>query len=130
MICIDDSVYEKEKSILTHKGDIMTELATKECKPCKGGVPPLSGEEIKPLHDQLYNWDVIDNHHLYKEYKFDDFKGALDFVNSVGRLAEEQSHHPDIYLTYGKVTIEIWTHKIDGLTESDFILAAKIDERK
>jgi 4a-hydroxytetrahydrobiopterin dehydratase len=95
-----------------------------------GGVPPLEGSEIKRLLDELGNdWIVVEDHHLEKEYAFDDFKKALAFTNRVGELAEEQGHHPDIYLAWGKVKILIWTHKIDGLTESDFILAAKADER-
>ena len=73
-------------------------------------------------------WDVVDNHHLVKNYKFPNFAQALQFVDSVGAIADEQNHHPDIYLAWGKVKIEIWTHKINGLTESDFIFAAKVDE--
>ena len=103
-------------------------LAEKTCVPCRGGVPPLTTEQIRPLVDQVRSWNVVNNHHLEKEFKFLNFKTALDFVNNVGRIAEEQGHHPDIYLAWGKVGIKIWTHKIDGLTESDFILAAKIDE--
>ena len=103
-------------------------LAEKTCVPCRGGVPPLTTEEIRPLVDQVHSWNVVNNHHLEKEFKFSNFKTALDFVNKVARIAEEQGHHPDIYLAWGKVGIKIWTHKIDGLTESDFILAAKIDE--
>ena len=107
----------------------MSDLAKKECVPCKGGVPPLTASEIEPLTGQLGGgWNVIDNHHLEKEYAFDDFRQALTFTNSVGELAEEQGHHPDIHLAWGKVKLTIWTHKIDGLTESDFILAAKADE--
>ncbi|MBI3950225.1 MAG: 4a-hydroxytetrahydrobiopterin dehydratase [Acidobacteria bacterium] len=107
----------------------MSELAQKECVPCKGGVPPLTGEDLTKLLDQLDNdWKVVDEHHLEKEYKFKNFRQALDFTNRVGELAEAQGHHPDIYLTWGKVKLTIWTHKIDGLTESDFILAAKADQ--
>jgi len=91
-------------------------------------VPPLTGEQIKPLADQVEDWHVIKNHHIEKEFKFPDFKTALDFTNRIGAVAEEQGHHPDIYLAWGKVGVKIWTHKIDGLTESDFILAAKIDK--
>lgn len=106
----------------------MTDLATKECIPCRGGVPALKGEEIMPLIQLLGgNWQVVEEHHLEKEFTFPDFRGALDFTNRVGELAEEQGHHPDIHLSWGKVVITIWTHKVDGLTESDFILAAKID---
>ncbi len=105
----------------------MSLLAAKSCVPCRGGVPPLKGEEIAPLARELQGWQVVKEHHLFKSYQFTDFRTALDFVNRVGELAEEQGHHPDIFLAWGKVEITIWTHKIDGLTESDFILAAKID---
>jgi 4a-hydroxytetrahydrobiopterin dehydratase len=102
-------------------------LADKHCVPCRGGVPPLKGQELETLKNQVAGWEVIDEHHLSKTYKFPDFRAALAFVNSVGALAEEQGHHPDLYLSWGKVEVQIWTHKINGLTESDFILAAKID---
>ena len=105
----------------------MSELSSRTCVPCKGGVPALNGEEIAPLLNQLTDWRVVDNHHLTKDYTFDDFVSALALVNKIADLAEEQGHHPDLLLTWGKVGIKIWTHKIDGLTESDFILAAKID---
>lgn len=105
----------------------MSELASKKCVPCKGGVPPLKGSELKELQKQLRGWDVIEEHHLYKTFKFPDFKTALTFTNKVGEIAEEEGHHPQICLTWGKVEIKIYTHKIQGLTESDFILAAKID---
>jgi 4a-hydroxytetrahydrobiopterin dehydratase len=106
----------------------MSELSSKQCVPCRGGVPPLAGEEIQRLLAQLNGWEVVREHHLKKNYGFKDFAEALTFVNRVGELAEEQGHHPDICFGWGKVEITIWTHKIDGLTESDFILAAKIDE--
>jgi 4a-hydroxytetrahydrobiopterin dehydratase len=102
-------------------------LTQKKCIPCKGGIPPLSSEEIKPLYAQLSGWKVIENHHLEKEYRFKDFKEALAFVNKVGALAESEGHHPDIQLSWGRVGITLWTHKINGLSESDFILAAKCD---
>lgn len=106
------------------KGD----LASRECVPCRGGVPPLQGEELERLSDELGDaWSVIDGHHLARTFEFPDFKSALDFTNRVGELAEREGHHPDIHLSWGKTGIEIWTHKIDGLTESDFVLAAKID---
>ncbi|HVN78085.1 MAG TPA: 4a-hydroxytetrahydrobiopterin dehydratase [Terriglobia bacterium] len=105
----------------------MTELARKGCVPCRGGVPPLRGASIKPLLEQLIQWSTVEDHHLTKTFKFADFATALKFVNEVGEIAEREDHHPDIYLAWGKVRIDIWTHKIDGLTESDFILAAKID---
>ena len=106
----------------------MSELASLQCVPCRGGVPPLTGEEISKLSPQLNGWDVINEHHLSKSYKFSNFAEAQSFVNRVGELAEEQGHHPDICFGWGRAEISIWTHKIDGLTESDFILAAKIDQ--
>lgn len=106
----------------------MAELCDLKCVPCRGGVPPLKGEKLQELQRQVDEWDVVDEHHLSKTIKFPDFVTALAFVNRVGDLAEEQGHHPDIFLTWGRVKIEIRTHKIDGLTESDFILAAKIDK--
>jgi 4a-hydroxytetrahydrobiopterin dehydratase len=106
----------------------MSELAAKECVPCRGGVPPLKGKEITALAEKLGGgWKVLDEHHLEKEYPFKNFRAALDFTNRVGETAEAQGHHPDIYLAWGKVKLTIWTHKIDGLTESDFIFAAKAD---
>ena len=106
----------------------MNGLAAKECVPCKGGVPPLQGEELKRVQEQLGNqWQVINGHHLEKEFRFKNFREALSFTNKVGELAETVNHHPDIYLAWGKVRVTIWTHKIDGLTESDFVLGAKID---
>lgn len=106
----------------------MSELAKKNCVPCKGGVPPLRGEAIGQLLAQIEGWEAVDEHHLRKTYRFKDFVQALAFVNRVGAIAEEQGHHPDIHLTWGSVRVEIWTHKINGLTESDFVLAAKADE--
>ncbi len=107
----------------------MSALAEKECVPCKGGVPKLAGADLARMVRELGGgWQVIDEHHLEKEYKFKDFRGALAFTNRVGELAESQGHHPDIYLAWGKVKLTIWTHKVDGLTESDFILAAKADK--
>ncbi len=105
----------------------MSELATRKCVPCRGGVPALGADEITPLLNQLDGWEVVDNHHLVKSYAFPDFVSALGFVNKIGNLAENEGHHPDLYLAYGKVGVQIFTHKVDGLTESDFILAAKID---
>jgi 4a-hydroxytetrahydrobiopterin dehydratase len=108
----------------------MSELASRQCVPCRGGVPPLTADEIRPLLSQLNGWQVVNEHHLRKEIKFGNFREALAFVNRVGDLAEEQGHHPDICFGWGKVEVTIWTHKINGLTESDFILAAKIDEKQ
>ncbi|MBI4457017.1 MAG: 4a-hydroxytetrahydrobiopterin dehydratase [Acidobacteria bacterium] len=106
----------------------MNRLAEKKCVPCRGGVPPLTPEQIKPLQQQVSGWEVVENHHLKKQFKFPDFKQALDFANRVGAIAEEQDHHPDICFGWGKAEIITWTHKVNGLTENDFILAAKIDE--
>ena len=106
--------------------ETMSELASKQCVPCRGGVPPLAGDELVTYQQQLGGgWRVVDEHHLEREYRFDDFRQALDFTVRVGELAEEQGHHPDILLTWGLVKVTIWTHKIDGLTESDFVFAAK-----
>ena len=107
----------------------MSDLAKKTCIPCKGGVPPLKGTKLDDLLEKLKNhWKIIKEHHLEKEYSFKNFKEALDFTVRVGELAENQDHHPDIFLAWGKVKLTIWTHKIDGLTESDFIFAAKADK--
>jgi 4a-hydroxytetrahydrobiopterin dehydratase len=108
----------------------MASLAEKHCVPCRGGVPPLKGEELKNMQSQVTGWQVVDEHHLEKSFTFPDFKTALSFVNRVGEIAEAEGHHPDLYLAWGKVGVKTWTHKIDGLTESDFILAAKIDKAK
>ena len=108
-----------------------SDLAQKACVPCRGGVPPLAGRELADLQAALGGgWRAVDEHHLEKEFGFEDFRSALDFTNRVGELAEEQGHHPDFYLSWGRVRIQIWTHKIDGLTESDFIWAAKADGLK
>ncbi len=106
----------------------MSDLAAKTCVHCRGGVPPLKGEKLSVLQKQVDAWNIIEEHHITKTFKFPDFLGALKFVNRVGELAGEQEHHPDISLAWGKVDITTWTHKINGLTESDFILAAKIDQ--
>jgi len=107
----------------------MSDLAKKTCIPCKGGVPPLKGTKLDDLLEKLKNdWKIIKEHHLEKEYSFKNFKEALNFTIKVGELAENQGHHPDIFLAWGKVKLTIWTHKIDGLTESDFIFAAKADK--
>jgi 4a-hydroxytetrahydrobiopterin dehydratase len=105
----------------------MTELADKTCVPCRGDVPPLKGAELEELIGQVPGWEIVDEHHLRKEFRVENFRDALDLVNRVGKLAEEQAHHPDIAFGWGRVEVVIYTHKIDGLTESDFILAAKVD---
>ncbi|MBM4064644.1 MAG: 4a-hydroxytetrahydrobiopterin dehydratase [Planctomycetes bacterium] len=108
----------------------MSELASKTCVPCKGGVPPLKGDAVCVLQKQVEGWEVVEEHHLFRTFKFPDFRKTLDFVNKVGAIAEDQGHHPVITFTWGKAEITIYTHKINGLTESDFILAAKIDTLK
>ncbi len=105
----------------------MSLLSEKTCVPCRGGTPPLKGEPLHSFSHQLPNWEVMHEHHITRTFAFPDFKQALDFVNRVGALAEKQGHHPDIFLAWGKAQITLWTHKVDGLTESDFIMAAKID---
>ena len=104
------------------------DLASMECVPCRGGVPPLDRAEIESyLADLGHEWRVVDDHHLEKEFRFVDFKEALAYTNRVGELAERIGHHPDIYLAWGKVRLTVWTHKIDGLHEADFVFAAKAD---
>jgi 4a-hydroxytetrahydrobiopterin dehydratase len=105
----------------------MSDLADKTCVPCRGDVPPLRGKELEELERQLPDWEVVEGHHLRREFRFRNFREALDFVNRVGELAEEQGHHPDIDFGWGRAAITVFTHKIDGLTESDFVLAAKVD---
>ncbi|HWQ90537.1 MAG TPA: 4a-hydroxytetrahydrobiopterin dehydratase [Clostridia bacterium] len=107
----------------------MKDLAQQECVPCKSGGTPLKGKELADLSRQIGNeWRVIDEHHLEREFSFKDFREALDFTNQVGELAESQNHHPDIYLAWGKVKLTLWTHKISGLSESDFVFAAKVNQ--
>ncbi len=105
------------------------DLASKECIPCKGGVTPLAGKELAELLESLgRDWEVEEEKKLAKVYKFKNFLEALAFTNRVGELAESQGHHPDIHLSWGRVKVVIWTHKIGGLTESDFVLAAKVEQ--
>lgn len=106
-------------------------LVNKNCVPCQGGVLPLGEQEINTLMTQLKNnWNINEQGHLYKQFNFSDFMGAMNFANKVAALAEQQAHHPDLTIAWGACKVEIWTHKINGLTESDFILAAKIDAIK
>jgi 4a-hydroxytetrahydrobiopterin dehydratase len=120
---------EEFAAYVRQRGDRMeSELAKEKCVPCRGGVPPLKGEALAPLIKQLgEEWRVVEEHHLEREFRFPDFAKALAFTNSIGAIAEAEGHHPDIYLAWGKVRVTIWTHKIDGLTRSDFVLAAKLD---
>ena len=108
----------------------MTELTQSSCVPCRGGVPPLGDAEIAPLLRQVPEWrvtEVLGVKHLEREFRFPDFKAAMDFALRVGELAEREQHHPDLHVAWGKVRVEVWTHKISGLHANDFILAAKTD---
>lgn len=106
----------------------MSTLATGTCVPCRGGAPPLKGGKLQALMRQLEGgWKLVDEHHLEKEYSFEGFRNGFEFVKRVGEMCEDQGHHGDFYLAWGKVKLAVWTHKIDGLTESDFIWAAKAD---
>ena len=109
------------------RGGIMSDLADKTCVPWKGGIPPMKGRELEGILKHASHWKAVNEHHIVRTFTFPDFKQALEFVNRVGEVAEQQGHHPDILLAWGKVEITLWTHKIDGLSESDFIMAAKID---
>ena len=106
-----------------------TKLYQLKCTACRVGSAALNADQIEQFMSQLsQDWQVVDGHHIERSYKFKDFRQGLDFVNKVGELAEQQGHHPDIYLSWGKVKITLFTHKIDGLHQSDFIMAAKIDQ--
>jgi 4a-hydroxytetrahydrobiopterin dehydratase len=103
-------------------------LIDKHCVPCQGGVPPLSQKEAKELLKQLQaDWKINDSGHLHKRYKFKDFMAAMNLANKIAAIAEKEGHHPNLTIAWGELQAEIWTHKINGLTESDFILAAKIE---
>lgn len=106
----------------------MNELSSKSCKDCRQATAPMGKTEVEKLRAKLQqDWNVINNHHLLRTFKFKNFKQALHFTNKVGELAESEGHHPDVLLKWGEVQITLYTHKVDGLTESDFIMAAKID---
>jgi 4a-hydroxytetrahydrobiopterin dehydratase len=103
-------------------------LVERACVPCRAGAPVLKGHELKRFLDMLGGgWRVVDEHHLSKEFRFKDFREALRFTNRIGELAEELGHHPDLRLSWGRVRVVLYTHKIDGLHENDFILAARIE---
>ncbi len=105
----------------------MTDLANKTCVPCKGDTPPLQSDEIESLRRQIPEWEIVEDYHLKRTFRFKNFKEALRFVNEVGGIAEEQGHHPDIGFGWGFAEVTVWTHKINGLTESDFVFAAKVE---
>jgi 4a-hydroxytetrahydrobiopterin dehydratase len=105
------------------------DLNEKKCKPCEGGIPPLSPGEISELKGHLKNdWEISENKKLSKEYLFVNYLHTMDFVKKVAQLAEDEGHHPVMHVYYGRVVIELWTHAIDGLSENDFIMAYKIDK--
>lgn len=107
----------------------MTELSQKKCVACEGGTTPLNKVEAEVLLKQLKQWTLSgDAKWISKDFKFKDFVEALAFVDKVGAIAEQEGHHPDIQLSWGKATVELTTHAIGGLSENDFILAAKVDE--
>ncbi|MCS6903569.1 MAG: 4a-hydroxytetrahydrobiopterin dehydratase, partial [Candidatus Bipolaricaulota bacterium] len=106
----------------------MMRLTEKHCIPCRGGVPPMTVEQAQEYLREIAGWELMDGKKIVKEFKFKKYLESLEFAQRVGELAEREGHHPYIHIFYKKVRIEIWTHKIDGLTESDFILAAKIDD--
>ncbi len=106
-----------------------TPLIQRKCKPCTGQTPRLTGKQLEEYRARLGpEWQLVDEHHLEKGFKFDGWGEARDFVNRIADVAEQEDHHPDVLLSYGKVHVTLLTHKIDGLSENDFILAAKIDE--
>lgn len=105
------------------------ELSKKKCIPCEGGTSPLKAEKIADYISELHDkWEVVDNKKIKKEFKFKNFLEAIEFLNKIAKIAEQENHHPDIHIYYNRVLIELWTHEIGGLSENDFILAAKIDE--
>ncbi len=106
---------------------MQTDLAERVCVPCRGDIPPLTPAQIRPLLEQVFGWQVDAGKKIHKSYQFNDFVGAVDFVNQITEVAEEQGHHPDLLVRWGEVQVFLWTHKIDGLNEADFIMAAKID---
>lgn len=104
-------------------------LANRTCEPCQGGIPPLTREEFEPMLKEIDStWEVIDDKKLRRTYDFPTFMDSISFVNKVAAVAEEEGHHPDIQIHYKQVIIELWTFKINGLFDNDFILAAKIDQ--
>ena len=103
-------------------------LAKRSCIPCKGGTPPLTLEQAVEFLGEIPNWELVGAARLERHLSFTDFAQALAFVNAAGKICELENHHANFELGWGQVGIQIWTHKINGLTESDFILAAKIDE--
>jgi 4a-hydroxytetrahydrobiopterin dehydratase len=107
----------------------MSELARKSCEPCRAGAPPLAGDQLRDLARQLDRaWSVVDGHHLERRFALPDFAASLALANEIGELAEREGHHPDLLVRWGELVVTLWTHKAGGLTEADFVLAAKVDE--
>jgi 4a-hydroxytetrahydrobiopterin dehydratase len=107
----------------------MTELAKKKCVPCEGGVSPLEPEQIKEYQKEVHkDWEVLDNTKIKRDFAFVNFIQTMEVANKIADIAEEQGHHPDMHISYGKLQVELWTHAINGLSENDFILASKIDK--
>jgi 4a-hydroxytetrahydrobiopterin dehydratase len=105
------------------------DLSTKKCKPCEGGVPPLNQKEVAELKKQVSDdWNVVEMKKITREFSFVNYRHTMEFVNKVADLAEDEGHHPDMHVFYGRVMIELWTHSINGLSENDFIMASKIDK--
>ncbi len=105
----------------------MSDLANRKCVPCNAETPTLREEVVAALAVQVPEWEVVEGHHLRRRYSFRNFRDALRFVNRVGEIAEEQGHHPDLSFGWGYAEVQVWTHAIDGLSENDFVLAAKVD---
>jgi 4a-hydroxytetrahydrobiopterin dehydratase len=111
--------------------DSLMSLADQRCIPCRGGVPPLPRAEAERLLDQLDDgWRLSEAGHLERDFPFGNFAMAMEFANRVAAIAETENHHPDLHVAWGRCTVEIWTHKISGLTESDFFFAAKVDRAR
>lgn len=120
---------EKPPSLRCAVFPFFMDLTQKKCVPCEGGTKPFTAEQIEEYKKQVSSeWEVEETHKLYRKFKFKDFKEAMAFVNKVAEIAEEEQHHPDIALFYNIVKLTLWTHAISGLSENDFIMAAKIDE--
>lgn len=106
-------------------------LADKQCIPCKGGVPPMPRAQAEELLGELDDgWKLNEDGHLERKFAFGNFVMAMEFANRIGEIAEAENHHPDLHIGWGRCTVEIWTHKISGLTESDFYFAAKADRAR
>jgi 4a-hydroxytetrahydrobiopterin dehydratase len=112
---------------MDERTELSSNLAQKHCVPCKGGVPPLEKTKQEKLLNELDGWSIVQSHHLHKTYKLNSFREAITWVNKAAEIAEAEGHHPNIQIDFREVGVDIWTHKIDNLTESDFVLAAKLD---